>query len=77
MSGIYTSVLFGVYGNSLRKLEEYRGTPQRRMCCEGGELGPYWHQDVYLAGCLAGTAVVLISSPIELIKIKLQAQAGK
>lgn len=77
MSGVYTSLLFGVYGNTLRALEKYRGTPEHRMCCEGGPVGPYWHQDVFVAGCVGGTAVVLVSCPIDLIKIKLQSQAGQ
>jgi hypothetical protein len=40
-------------------------------------LARFWHLDVYLAGCVAGFAQVLLGCPIDIIKIKLQYQTGE
>ena len=49
----------------------------RKMCCEGEPPSSSWHRDVFVAGCLGGTAAVLYSCPLEIIKIKLQSQTGE
>lgn len=46
------------------------------MCCEGEPPSPTWHRDVFIAGCVGGTAAVIYSCPLEVIKIKLQSQTG-
>ncbi|XP_018915959.1 solute carrier family 25 member 45 isoform X2 [Bemisia tabaci] len=75
-AGVLNSAFFGVYGNTLRMLETYRGASNhQKLCCDGGPAYPLWHLDCFTAGCIAGTACVTLSTPIELIKTKLQATA--
>lgn len=78
-AGVYNALFFGVYGNCLRYLQGSNGMVERKMCCEGVIIpsSAKWHFDVFVAGCVGGVATVLYSCPLELIKIKLQAQTGK
>ncbi|KAK6635156.1 hypothetical protein RUM44_000405 [Polyplax serrata] len=74
-SGVYNALFFGVYGNCLRNMQGVNGSNIRKMCCEGEPPSSTWHRDVFIAGCIGGTAAVLYSCPLEVIKIKLQSQS--
>lgn len=65
-SGMLNSVLFGVYGNELRRLNS--------LCANDAELKREWRQNVFIAGSEAGFMFSLLACPIELIKIRLQTQ---
>lgn len=76
-AGTLNSVFFGIYGNSLRLIEDARKQPiGRTLCCEGGPAYRNFHWDVFYAGCAGGAATVLLSTPIELVKTQLQSQVG-
>ncbi|XP_077996374.1 solute carrier family 25 member 45-like [Glandiceps talaboti] len=62
---LQNAVTFGVYGNVLRHLSEWKGRD--------------WNQnpeniDIYIAGCAGGVVQLSIACPIELVKIRLQMQ---
>lgn len=65
-SGILNSILFGVYGNELRRLQN--------ICTSDAERKVEWTQDVFLAGSTAGLIHAFFACPIELVKIRLQTQ---
>lgn len=65
-SGMLNSVLFGVYGNELRRLNS--------LCANDAERRREWRQNVFIAGSEAGLIFSLLACPIELIKIRLQTQ---
>ncbi|KAL9651280.1 hypothetical protein ABK040_001233 [Willaertia magna] len=67
--GILNSIIFGVYGNTMRMLDDYRGR-------NNGVVTSDWlyYTDVFLAGSLAGLANCPICSPLELVKTRLQCQ---
>ncbi|XP_031635025.1 solute carrier family 25 member 45-like isoform X2 [Contarinia nasturtii] len=65
-SGILNSILFGVYGNELRRLQN--------ICTSDAERKIEWAQNVFLAGSTAGLIHAFFACPIELIKIRLQTQ---
>jgi Mitochondrial carrier protein. len=71
-SGAMNSLFFGVYGNSLRALENYH----KQHNPENSDVNKYRYTNVFLAGAFAGTVQVAIATPIELVKIKLQSQTG-
>jgi solute carrier family 25 carnitine/acylcarnitine transporter 20/29 len=64
--GFINALVFGVFGNSYRYLEGRRQ--------EVTTTSKYI--DTYNAGCAAGFASCLISSPVELVKTRLQIQDG-
>lgn len=65
-SGILNSILFGVYGNELRRLQN--------GCATDAERKDEWAQNVFLAGSTAGLIHAFVACPIELVKIRLQTQ---
>lgn len=65
-SGILNSVLFGVYGNELQRLNS--------LCANNAERERKWRQHVFIAGSEAGFIYSFLACPIELIKIRLQTQ---
>ncbi|XP_055306495.1 solute carrier family 25 member 45-like [Sitodiplosis mosellana] len=65
-SGILNSILFGVYGNELRRLQN--------ICTTNDERRDEWAQNVFLAGSTAGLIHAFFACPIELVKIRLQTQ---
>jgi len=71
-AGAQNSFFFGVYGNSLRALENYH----KQHNPENSDVSKYWYTNVFLAGSFAGIAQIAIATPIELVKIKLQSQTG-
>lgn len=75
-TGILNSLYFGFYGNSLRMIEDVRGKPHYRNCCQDGPPYRGWHWDCFWAGCIGGTASTLINTPIELVKTILQADSS-
>lgn len=68
-SGILNSILFGVYGNELRRLQN--------ICTTNAERRDEWTQNVFLAGSTAGLIHAFFACPIELVKIRLQTQNRK
>lgn len=68
-SGILNSILFGVYGNELRRLQN--------ICTTNAERRDEWAQNVFLAGSTAGLIHAFFACPIELVKIRLQTQNRK
>ncbi|KAL0269271.1 UNVERIFIED_CONTAM: hypothetical protein PYX00_007069 [Menopon gallinae] len=75
-AGIYNALFFGVYGNCLRSLQGMGGENARKMCCENEPPGSNFHRDVFISGCVGGIATVLYACPLDVIKIKLQAQTA-
>ncbi|XP_075222534.1 solute carrier family 25 member 45-like isoform X5 [Lycorma delicatula] len=76
-AGVLNSVFFGTYGNTLRFCANYRDEKFKRTCCDTLNNVPtykYFHWDVFLAGCVAGTFTTVGLCPFELAKIKLQTQ---
>lgn len=65
-SGALNSILFGVYGNELRRLQS--------ICKTDAERQDEFAQNVFLAGSTAGLIHSLVACPIELVKIRLQTQ---
>lgn len=63
-SGILNSILFGIYGNELRRLQN--------NCHTNDERRDEWAQNVFLAGSTAGLIHAFFACPIELVKIRLQ-----
>lgn len=64
--GALNSILFGVYGNELRRLQN--------LCKTDEERHDEFAQNVFLAGSTAGLIHSLVACPIELVKIRLQTQ---
>ncbi|GLH00040.1 Congested-like trachea protein [Gryllus bimaculatus] len=74
LAGVQNSVFFGVYGNTLRVLQNVQGADvNRRSCGEGSRPNRHWHINVYFAGFIAGFVHTFLACPVELIKIKIQA----
>lgn len=63
--GFLNSVFFGVYGNTKRVLNSVQGRPTN---AEASLL------DVFVAGAVGGGIQGIPATPIELVKVKLQAQ---
>ena len=68
-SPVYTAALvnaafFGTYGTTLKLMENSSTEPTKRK-----EPG---YESVVLAGMVAGAVQLLISCPVDLVKIKLQ-----
>lgn len=68
-SGALNSILFGVYGNELRRLQD--------SCSSDSDRKEMRRQQVFVAGSIAGLIHSLIACPLELIKIRLQTQNCK
>lgn len=68
-SGTLNSILFGIYGNELRRLQN--------NCENDAERKDKWAQNVFIAGSEAGFIHSFIACPIELVKIRLQTQNRK
>jgi solute carrier family 25 protein 45/47 len=71
-SGALNSLFFGVYGNSLRALENCH----KRHDPDNSDVSKYWYTNVFLAGAFAGIVQVAVATPVELVKIQLQSQTG-
>jgi len=65
--GLLNAIIFGVYGNTMRFLEEFRGEDHERTELE-------YYTDVFVAGSLGGLLNCGLCSPMELIKTRLQMQ---
>jgi solute carrier family 25 carnitine/acylcarnitine transporter 20/29 len=65
--GLLNAIIFGVYGNTMRWLEEYRGEDHERTELE-------YYTDVFVAGSLGGLMNCGLCCPMELIKTRLQMQ---
>lgn len=77
LAGVQNSIFFGIYGNVLRTFQKLQGeNVNRRTCGEGLQPNKYWHLNVYFAGFLAAFIHSFVGCPVDLIKIKLQAQSG-
>lgn len=68
-SGTLNSILFGIYGNELRRLQN--------ICTTDAERKLKWTHNVFLAGSTAGLIHTFFACPIELVKIRLQIQNRK
>ena len=60
--GAINSLFFGAYGSALEAVD---GTD-----CPGPRT-------VFTAGCLAGAAQLVLATPVDLVKVRLQAQQGR
>ena len=60
--GIVNSLFFGVYGNSLKWLDRDRSDKKSS------------YLNIYLAGCIGGTAQLVALVPVDLVKVVLQSQ---
>jgi len=67
--GILNSIIFGVYGNTMRALDDFRGRNNGIITSDF-----VYYSDVFIAGSLAGLANCPICSPLELVKTRLQIQ---
>ena len=68
--GVVNSIFFGVYGNTLRQLSGVGGGGGGG----GGRRPGYGH--VFLAGCVAGSAQLVVACPVDVVKVVLQSQLG-
>lgn len=68
-SGTLNSILFGVYGNELRRLQS--------ICANDAERKKTWRQHVFIAGSEAGFIQSFLACPVELVKVRLQTQYCK
>lgn len=68
-SGTLNSILFGIYGNELRRMQN--------SCETNAERKAQWERNVFIAGSEAGFIHSFIACPIELVKIRLQTQNRK
>ncbi len=66
--GFLNSIFFGVYGNTMRWLCQYR---------YGDKNAKPLYLDIFLVGGLAGGIQAFPACTMELVKIKLQAQSSK
>ena len=66
--GILNSVFFGVYGNLLRQWYPDAGS---------GKSETPSYTAVFLAGGFAGAVQAIPACPIDLVKVRLQAQTGE
>ena len=64
-AGAMNALFFGVYGTSLRAIEN---------SSISNDLGPY--TKIFLAGCAGGAAQLIVACPVDVVKIKLQTQTG-
>ena len=62
--GALNMIFFGVYGNTVRFLNNMRKNTTEKVCM----------LDVFVAGGIGGAVQAIPATPIELIKCKLQAQ---
>ena len=60
--GVINSLFFGVYNLSLDTLSS-------------SKVPSYFH--LFSAGCLAGAAQLVLAVPVDLIKVRLQAEQGR
>jgi solute carrier family 25 carnitine/acylcarnitine transporter 20/29 len=67
--GILNAIIFGVYGNTMRYLDEFRGINDDRE-----RTVTEYYTDIFTAGALGGLANCAICSPLELVKTRLQIQ---
>lgn len=67
-SGALNSILFGLYGNELRRLQNSSDSDEKKE---------KWRQHVFISGSFAGLIHSFIACPLELIKIRLQTQNCK
>lgn len=64
-AGAMNALFFGVYGASLRALNN---------SSHSEHIGKY--TQIFLAGCAGGAAQLIIACPVDLVKIKLQTETG-
>lgn len=67
-AGLQNAIYFGVYANVLRY------TLHRKNLLEN--VDNIWGMPIFMAGCYASMVQVLITNPVEIIKIKLQTRTG-
>ncbi|XP_072549333.1 solute carrier family 25 member 45 isoform X2 [Salminus brasiliensis] len=67
---VSNSVVFGSYSNVL----DYITQSQHRERDQGSKA-PLWA--VFTAGCFSGVVQVLVTAPIDLVKVRLQSQIGR
>ncbi|KAM6981700.1 solute carrier family 25 member 45 [Tautogolabrus adspersus] len=67
-TGITNSVVFGSYSNALDYLSQSRRSDRSQ-----GTPASMTH--IFTAGCFSGLMQVLVSAPIDLVKVRLQSQA--
>ena len=60
--GVVNSVFFGVYGNTLKLLQEKSG----KTVVD--------YMDIYLAGCAGGAVQLAVACPVDVVKVVLQSQ---
>lgn len=68
-SGALNSILFGIYGNELRRLQD--------LCTNKEEKRDMRRRHVFISGSVSGLIHSFIACPLELIKIRLQTQNCK
>jgi len=61
-TGAINSLFFGIYGTTLRKLDN-RDRPS--------------YTSIFLAGCVGGAGQLVIACPVDLVKVKLQVTSGE
>ena len=64
-AGAMNALFFGVYGTSLRAIENSQAFENS---------GQY--TKIFLAGTAGGAAQLIVACPVDLVKIKLQTQTG-
>ena len=71
-AGAINSLFFGVYGVALDKLEKIDAETSKS---QGKEINNTY-RNIFIAGCVGGIPQLLVATPVDLVKIKLQIQTG-
>lgn len=83
--GILNALIFGVYGNTMRFLDGWRGVSNGRYASDDDEdeldeegrrrrTISEFYTDIFVAGALGGLVNCAVCSPLELVKTRLQIQ---
>ncbi len=81
-AGALNSLFFGVYGVTLRFLQENRDASCTKKKVSVGGAGSDsaskpTYGDIFWAGCAGGVAQLVVACPVEVVKIKLQTQTDE
>ncbi|KAG4074301.1 hypothetical protein HA402_008710 [Bradysia odoriphaga] len=68
-TGFLNSIIFGVYGNSFRYMQDITNSETLRQ--------KFWYEQVFLAGFTGGLVKAVVACPIELSKVRLQITVSK
>lgn len=75
-TGVTNAIFFGVHFNTLQSIRNHFDSHPDQQC-EGILSYPMWHWDEFFSGAFAGAMNTIVSAPVEAVKTRMQANAGK